>query len=57
MSGYAMGVDLGSTTAKTVILDAEGNQAAATVVQMGAVSREAARRSVDRALETARIER
>jgi predicted CoA-substrate-specific enzyme activase len=57
MSDYAMGVDLGSTTAKTVILDAAGDQVAATVVQMGAVSREAARVSVDRALAAAGIGR
>jgi (R)-2-hydroxyacyl-CoA dehydratese activating ATPase len=55
--GYAMGVDLGSTTAKTVIFDAAGDRVAATVVQMGAVSREAARVSVDRALEAAGIGR
>ena len=39
MTWYAMGVDLGSTTAKTVILDEDANLMASSVVQMGAVSR------------------
>ena len=51
-----MGVDLGSTTAKTVVLDEHGNVIGAQVVQMGAVSREALRRSVGTALQTAGIE-
>ncbi|MFW2829417.1 acyl-CoA dehydratase activase [Sphingomonas sp. ID0503] len=55
MSSYFMGVDLGSTTAKTVILDEGSNVLAATVVQMGAVSREGMRRSIDQALQAAGI--
>ncbi|MDB5971667.1 MAG: putative CoA-substrate-specific enzyme activase [Hydrocarboniphaga sp.] len=53
MSQYFMGVDLGSTTAKTVILDGGGSVVAARIVQMGAVSREGLRRSVEGALEAA----
>jgi predicted CoA-substrate-specific enzyme activase len=49
MTAYFMGVDLGSTTAKVVILDEAGEIRAAEVVQMGAVSRA----GMTRALETA----
>jgi predicted CoA-substrate-specific enzyme activase len=52
---FAMGVDLGSTTAKTVVLDDAGALAGSSVVQMGAVSREAARVSADTALAQAGI--
>jgi predicted CoA-substrate-specific enzyme activase len=55
MSKYFMGVDLGSTTAKTVVLDDEANVTGARVIQMGAVSREGLRRSVDEALEAAGV--
>lgn len=41
MASYVMGVDLGSTTAKTVILDARGEIVSRAVVQMGAVSGDA----------------
>ncbi len=50
-----MGVDLGSTTAKTVILDELGRVAGASVVQMGAVSRQGLRRSLEGALSSAGI--
>ena len=50
-----MGVDLGSTTAKTVVLDGGGNVAGALVVQMGAVSRAGLQRAVDGALAQAGI--
>lgn len=50
--GY-MGVDLGSTTAKSVILDGDGNVLGAHVVQMGAVSRKGLDRSMAGALEQA----
>lgn len=52
-----MGVDLGSTTAKTVVLDEQGEMVASTVVQMGAVSRAAVRASMDEALERAGVQR
>ena len=42
MKSYAMGVDFGSTTAKTVILDLDGNTVAARIESMGAVSGEGA---------------
>lgn len=50
MSKYFMGVDLGSTTAKSVVLDESGSVVGALIVQMGAVSREGLRRSVEGAL-------
>ncbi len=55
MSQYFMGVDLGSTTAKSVVLDAAGNVAGALIVQMGAVSRAGLQRAVDGALAMAGI--
>ncbi|MGQ0621909.1 MAG: acyl-CoA dehydratase activase [Panacagrimonas sp.] len=45
-----MGVDLGSTTAKTVVLDETGKVVGALIVQMGAVSRAGLQRSVEGAL-------
>jgi predicted CoA-substrate-specific enzyme activase len=56
MSTYVMGVDLGSTTAKTAILDGSGAPVATAIVQMGAVSRAGVRASMDQALATAGIE-
>jgi predicted CoA-substrate-specific enzyme activase len=50
MTAYVMGVDLGSTTAKTAILDTDGNLVGSSIVQMGAVSRTAARTATDQAL-------
>lgn len=38
-----MGVDLGSTTAKAAVVDQDGALRGSSVVQMGAVSREASR--------------
>jgi (R)-2-hydroxyacyl-CoA dehydratese activating ATPase len=52
-----LGVDLGSTTAKVVVLDAAGDIAAAEVVQMGAVSRAGCARALDAALRTAGVAR
>lgn len=49
-SWFVMGVDLGSTTAKAVVVDEDGALRGGNIVQMGAVSREA----VDRAMEGAR---
>ena len=56
MSAYVMGVDLGSTTAKTAILDADGTLVGSSIVQMGAVSRAAARAATDHALQAAGID-
>jgi len=56
MSRY-LGIDLGSTTAKVVVLDGHGDIAAAEVVQMGAVSRAGCARALDAALTTARVRR
>jgi (R)-2-hydroxyacyl-CoA dehydratese activating ATPase len=56
MNWYAMGVDLGSTTAKTVILDSAGELAGSAIVQMGAVSRQAVGISMQRALAAAGID-
>jgi (R)-2-hydroxyacyl-CoA dehydratese activating ATPase len=53
---YAMGVDLGSTTAKAVLLDAGGAIAATDVVQMGAVSREAVGVAIGNVLRAAGID-
>jgi predicted CoA-substrate-specific enzyme activase len=55
MSWYTMGVDLGSTTAKAVIVDQDGWMRGSRVVQMGAVSREAVRIAMDAALDEAGI--
>jgi predicted CoA-substrate-specific enzyme activase len=55
-NAYLMGVDLGSTTAKTVILDTSGSPAATNVVQMGAVSRAGVQASIEQALEAAGIQ-
>lgn len=48
-----MGVDLGSTTAKVVILDEAGDIRAAEVVQMGAVSKAGCARALEVALGSA----
>lgn len=53
MAKYFMGVDLGSTTAKTVVLDERAEVVGALIVQMGAVSRAGLQRSVAGALEMA----
>jgi len=53
MNHYVMGVDFGSTTAKTVILDLKGRMVAAHVAHMGAVSGEGVKASVAGALEEA----
>lgn len=53
MQWYTMGVDLGSTTAKAVIIDATGEIVASKVVQMGAVSRQAVGVAIDSVLKDA----
>jgi predicted CoA-substrate-specific enzyme activase len=55
MGSYVMGVDLGSTTAKTVVMDDAGSVAGSSVVQMGAVSRAAVDAAMGRALDAAGI--
>ncbi|MTD12500.1 benzoyl-CoA reductase [Nakamurella sp. YIM 132087] len=54
---YYLGVDLGSTTAKSVIVDERGAIVGSNVVQMGAVSKEGMRRSVEGALLAAGLVR
>lgn len=56
MSAHYLGVDLGSTTAKVVIIDGGGIRAA-EVVQMGAVSRNGCARAMSSALDSAGIGR
>jgi predicted CoA-substrate-specific enzyme activase len=53
MTSYFLGVDLGSTTAKAVVVDDHGVIRAASTVQMGAVSRQGMQRAVDQALAEA----
>lgn len=57
MTGHFLGVDLGSTTAKVVVLDGAGDVVAAEVVQMGAVSRAGCARALEQALSAAGITR
>lgn len=54
---FVLGVDLGSTTAKAAVVDSAGMLRASSVVQMGAVSREAVTRAIDEALAAAGIAR
>lgn len=54
---YVMGVDLGSNTAKSVILDSRGELVAHSVVQMGAVSKGGVRASIAKTLELAGLTR
>ncbi len=53
MNRHVMGVDFGSTTAKTVILDLSGNIVAHSVAHMGAVSGDGVKQSMKDALEEA----
>jgi predicted CoA-substrate-specific enzyme activase len=55
MTSYFLGVDLGSTTAKAVVVDDTGAILAAATVAMGAVSRKGMQRAVDEALAEASI--
>ena len=50
-----MGVDLGSTTAKAAVVDESGALIGSSVIQMGAVSREAVARAMDGALAAAGV--
>jgi (R)-2-hydroxyacyl-CoA dehydratese activating ATPase len=51
MTTYAMGIDFGSTTAKTIILDGQGNIVASRIESMGAVSDEGVKASIAGALQ------
>jgi predicted CoA-substrate-specific enzyme activase len=53
MKSYVMGIDFGSTTAKTVILDLKGRVVSSHVAHMGAVSGEGVKASIDGALRGA----
>ena len=55
MKSYVMGIDFGSTTAKTVILDLKGRIVASNVSHMGAVSGDGLKASIAGALEEAGI--
>jgi (R)-2-hydroxyacyl-CoA dehydratese activating ATPase len=55
MKSYVMGIDFGSTTAKTVILDLAGRIVASNVSHMGAVSGDGLKASIAGALEEAGI--
>jgi (R)-2-hydroxyacyl-CoA dehydratese activating ATPase len=55
MKSFVMGIDFGSTTAKTVILDLKGRTVASCVSHMGAVSGEGVKTSVEGALNDAGI--
>ena len=56
MKSYAMGIDFGSTTAKTVILDEAGTVVASSVSQKGAVSDDGVKAALQEALAQAAIE-
>ncbi|MTE01646.1 2-hydroxyglutaryl-CoA dehydratase [Paracoccus sp. YIM 132242] len=53
MKRYVMGIDFGSTTAKTVILDLKGKRVAHAVAHMGAVSGDGVKASIKMALDQA----
>jgi (R)-2-hydroxyacyl-CoA dehydratese activating ATPase len=52
---HYLGVDLGSTTSKAVVVDDAGTIQASSIVQMGAVSRAGMQRAVDEALTEAGV--
>lgn len=55
MKSYVMGIDFGSTTAKTVILDLKGDVVSSCVSHMGAVSGDGVKASIEGALSDAGI--
>jgi (R)-2-hydroxyacyl-CoA dehydratese activating ATPase len=57
MSGYVMGVDLGSTSAECVVVDTDGLIAAATTVETGTVSHKGMDRAISEALRRTGIDR
>lgn len=56
MTWFTMGVDLGSTTAKVVIVDERATICGSQVIQMGAVSRQAVALAMSAALEQAGLQ-
>lgn len=54
---HALGVDLGSTTAKAVVVAPDGSPLGSAVVQMGAVSKKGVERAIDTALDNADLAR
>ncbi len=56
MTSYVMGIDFGSTTAKVVILDADGNVVASSVSHKGAVSDDGVKAALKDALTQAAID-
>ena len=56
MKDHIMGIDFGSTTAKTVILDLDGNIVASNVSQLGSVSGAAVEASIKETLEQAGLD-
>lgn len=56
MKSHVLGIDFGSTTAKVVILDEDGNTVASCVSQKGAVSDEGVRAALRGAFEQAGID-
>ncbi|MCB2050411.1 MAG: 2-hydroxyglutaryl-CoA dehydratase [Novosphingobium sp.] len=56
MKKHVMGIDFGSTTAKAVVLDMQGNIVAWSVAHMGAVSDAAVHQAVDDVLAQAGLE-
>ena len=55
MASYVMGIDFGSTTAKVVILDVDGQQVASAVSHKGAVSDDGVKAALQEALGQAGI--
>ena len=57
MSGYIMGMDLGSTSAECVVINQDGQLAAAATVETGTVSHRGMTRAMDETLAQAGISR
>jgi predicted CoA-substrate-specific enzyme activase len=53
---YVMGIDFGSTTAKTVILDLDSNLITSSIKSMGAVSADGVQASINEALQQAGLQ-
>lgn len=54
---HTLGVDLGSTTAKAVVVAPDGHPVSSSVVQMGAVSKKGVERAIEAALEDGGLSR
>lgn len=57
MESFIMGIDFGSTTAKTVIIDMSGRIVTSNVTQLGSVSNIAVKQSIDSALIESKLSR